>query len=132
MQLHYEIRGDPQKPVILFIHGFLGSHKNWYSVIAPLTSEYSCLLVDLPGHGRSPIQEPIQQYSIPQVAAALAKLLEQLQISSCSVVGYSLGGRIALHLALFHQETVKHLILESCSPGLPTAPCHADKLSSAT
>ncbi|MBF0278515.1 MAG: 2-succinyl-6-hydroxy-2,4-cyclohexadiene-1-carboxylate synthase [SAR324 cluster bacterium] len=118
MKLFYQIYGNPNRPAVLFLHGFLGSHSMWVPSISSLQEKFFCILVDLPGHGDSPIPGSYEAYSLPLLADALATLLGDLQITSCSLVGYSLGGRIALQLALSHQYLVEKLILESSSPGL--------------
>ncbi len=128
MRLHYQIRGNRQHPSLLFLHGFLGNHQMWLPLISSLQKQFCCLLVDLPGHGNSPIPGSFKEYSFPRLTDALVTLLHELQISSCSLVGYSLGGRLALHLALSHQHLIDTLILESSSPGLKTVEARKERL----
>lgn len=76
-------------------------------------------MVDLPGHGRTEVSQD-HNYRMPQVAAALIALLEQLNIRQCCLVGYSMGGRLALYLAVFFPQYFFKVVLESASPGLNT------------
>jgi 2-succinyl-6-hydroxy-2,4-cyclohexadiene-1-carboxylate synthase len=81
-------------------------------------AEFCCLTVDLPGHGQTIVQED-SDYQMPNVAQALINLLEELNIKGCILVGYSMGGRIALYLAIHFPQYFQGVILESASPGLP-------------
>jgi 2-succinyl-6-hydroxy-2,4-cyclohexadiene-1-carboxylate synthase len=78
-----------------------------------------CLRVDLPGHGES-LNCPSYMYSMEGATQALADVLDEAGIHRCTLVGYSMGGRVALYFALFHPGRVRRLVLESASPGLQT------------
>jgi 2-succinyl-6-hydroxy-2,4-cyclohexadiene-1-carboxylate synthase len=80
-------------------------------------SGFCCLAVDLPGHGQTIVQED-SDYQMPNVAQALINLLIELNIKQCILVGYSMGGRIALYLAIHFPQYFSGVILESASPGL--------------
>jgi 2-succinyl-6-hydroxy-2,4-cyclohexadiene-1-carboxylate synthase len=79
--------------------------------------EFCCLMVDLPGHGQTKVAQD-SDYQMPNVAQALIELLVELNIKQCILVGYSLGGRIALYLAIHFPQYFRGVILESASPGL--------------
>ena len=117
-QFNYIFIGDRQKPIVFWLHGFMGNCDDFMSAIEYLP-DYCCLVVDLPGHGRTEVAED-NNYQMPQVAQALIKLLNQLKIEQCILVGYSMGGRIALYLACYFPEYFRGVVLESASPGLPT------------
>lgn len=102
---------------ILALHGFLGSGADWQPVAERL--DVQVLAPDLPGHGTAThLSAPA--YSMDGAADALVADLEARQLGAVVVAGYSMGGRLALHLALRHPERVAGLALVSASPGLPT------------
>src|SRR5918998_1795147 len=115
--LSYTVSGDPHRPVTLFLHGFMGSGANWAETISALDERFYCVAPDLPGHGRSLGLTP-EDYTIEGAAKMLRELLDGLEISSNAIVGYSMGGRLALYLALRHPERCSGLFLESASPGI--------------
>lgn len=79
--------------------------------------QFCCIAVDLPGHGQTEVKQDCD-YQMPNVAEAIIRLLEQLNIKQCILVGYSLGGRIALYLAIHFPQYFQGVVLESASPGL--------------
>lgn len=113
---NYTFIGDRQKPIILWLHGFMGNCDEFLAVIDRL-SEFCCLVVDLPGHGQTKVGQD-GDYQMSNTALGLIGLLEALAIEQCWLVGYSLGGRIALYLTVFFPQYFQGVILESASPGL--------------
>ena len=112
--------GRPNKPPIVFLHGFLGAGSDWGEIAAPLAEDYFCVCPDLPGHGANITRDFDAQLSIPQLALELRALCAVLSLSAPIVVGYSLGGRVALAAAVRHPEIMQALMLESTSAGLDT------------
>ena len=110
--------GDQDNPAILFLHGFMGSGEDWRAVIQGLATHYFCITVDLPGHGKTGIGQSKRYYAMPGAAENLIRMLDGLRIRKCIVVGYSMGGRLALYLALHYPDRFFKGILESASPGL--------------
>jgi 2-succinyl-6-hydroxy-2,4-cyclohexadiene-1-carboxylate synthase len=119
-ELSYTLSGDTRHPTALFLHGFMGSSEDWRDTITALDGRYRCLAVDLPGHGDS-VGLPPKDYTIEGTTRALIGLLDLLGIERPTVVGYSMGGRLALYLALHHPEHCSGLFLESASPGIEEA-----------
>jgi len=118
---HNLIGADRTKPVILFLHGFLGSREDWAGLVKSFSDDYRCLLVDLPGHGEDrPLHE--NNYSIQGCAQALLHLFDELDIDRANIMGYSMGGRLALYFAVTFPDRCHRVILESSSPGLKTKP----------
>ncbi|KAA3660002.1 MAG: 2-succinyl-6-hydroxy-2,4-cyclohexadiene-1-carboxylate synthase [Calditrichaeota bacterium] len=109
--------GNRQKPVIVFLHGFMGSALDWFPVAQVLANDFCCLLVDLPGHGHS-CDVLRKDYSMPGCAASLTRLLDELHINKTHIVGYSMGGRIGFYLAVHFPDRFNKIVLESASPGL--------------
>ncbi len=118
--LSYTVSGDPHRPAILFMHGFLGSSADWADTISALDERLYCVAPDLPGHGAS-LGLPPEYYTIEGTTRALLDLLDGLEISRAALAGYSMGGRMALYLALRHPERCSRLFLESASPGVVDA-----------
>ncbi|XHX79018.1 MAG: 2-succinyl-6-hydroxy-2,4-cyclohexadiene-1-carboxylate synthase [Stenomitos frigidus ULC029] len=119
-QFHYTLHGHRDLPVVLFLHGFMGSSVDFDTVMTCLANQFCCLAVDLPGHGNTIVEGEEMLYMMPQTAHAIVTLLEQLHIPHCSLVGYSMGGRLALYLALHFPQRFQKVVLESASPGLRT------------
>ena len=124
-QFNYVIYGDRQKQVIFFLHGFMGNCHDFLPVIdcdprrRHRLPEFCCLVVDLPGHGKTAVKQDCN-YSMANTAFALIKLLRELDIRQCLLVGYSMGGRLALYLTVYYPQYFQGVILESASPGLKT------------
>ena len=115
--MDHTIAGDPRLPAILFLHGFMGSGADWASEISALDEQFHCVALDLAGHGSS-LGLPPDAYTIEGTTRALLDLLDELGITRAVLVGYSMGGRIALYLALRHPERCSGLFLQSASPGI--------------
>ncbi|MCT7974394.1 2-succinyl-6-hydroxy-2,4-cyclohexadiene-1-carboxylate synthase [Laspinema olomoucense] len=120
-QFHYKIFGNIQNPLILFLHGFMGKGENFSEVIQHLSDKFCCVTVDLPGHGKTRILGGDECYQMSQTAQGLIELLDELGIGRCYLLGYSMGGRLALYLTLHFPERFEKVILESASPGLQSA-----------
>lgn len=99
----------------------MGSCADFAAVIDLLAPHFCCLTVDLPGHGQTQVTGGDICYRMPETAQALIELLQKLDIQKCSLVGYSMGGRLALYLAIHFPDYFERVILESASPGLKTA-----------
>ncbi len=121
---HIEL-GPVDAPALIFLHGFLGCAEDWRPVMSELANEFRCIAIDLPGYGSSRGSAPVRASDErPDGRATLNftgsfhELLSQLHVSRCGLIGYSLGGRLALHFALRHPKLVEFLVLESASPGI--------------
>ncbi len=113
------------RPTLVFLHGFLGSHQDFISLGTQL-NQYNCLLVDLPGHGKS-LGLPDRAYTLQGSAEAILDMLDHSKIDRPILYGYSMGGRLALYLALRWPDRFSAAFLESTSPGLATAVEQSDR-----
>ncbi len=98
----------------------MGSSADWLDVTAALEDRFRCVAPDLPGHGAS-LGLPSGAYSFEGAARATVLTLDELGIQRATFVGYSMGGRLALYLALRYPERCAALFLESASPGIEDA-----------
>jgi 3-oxoadipate enol-lactonase len=105
--IHYLERGQGQ-PVLL-IHGLGCSGADWAFQVVALESRYRVIVPDLPGSGHS--QAPRDGYRIEEFAAGLWRLLDHLGVSSAHIVGFSLGGAVALEMAASRPHCVPKLAL---------------------
>lgn len=117
--LYHTTTGTRDNPPLLFLHGFLGSHADFLHLLPTLSKHFYCVTVDLPGHGKT--ETKLGDYTFSRTAEAIVDLLDYLNIRKTHVLGYSLGGRIALYLACEFGDRIADLIIESVSPGLKTA-----------
>lgn len=117
---NYHLINNGYKKLIFFLHGFIGNIHEFDAVINLLGNDFSYLKIDLPGHGNTQVLGVDDYYTMPKTAAAIISLLDKLNINKCFLVGYSMGGRLALYLTLNFPERFEQVILESASPGLLT------------
>jgi len=101
--------GEP----VLLLHGLFGSGANLGALARSLREGYAVYALDLPGHGRSRWQE---NYSIGSMAACIAAWLEEQQLPAVHIVGHSLGGKVAMQLALDRPGQVRSLVVADIAP----------------
>jgi len=107
IHLYYESTGDG--PPLLFIHGLGSSARDWELQTPYFSRTYQVITCDLRGHGQS--DKPPGPYSIALFAADLAGLLRALALPPAHVVGISLGGGVALQLALDYPQLLRSLVV---------------------
>ena len=108
-------------PALLLLHGFTGSLVNWASHVPCFARHFTTVSVDLPGHGLTQAPSNPARYGHELVTTDLASLMTQLGLHRFNLLGYSMGGRLALALALAQPQRLRSLVLESASPGLADA-----------
>ncbi|MCS6971138.1 MAG: alpha/beta fold hydrolase [Planctomycetota bacterium] len=96
--------------MLVALHGFTETDESWYETLAHDIPALRCPL--LPGHGGKPCPRDAD------VAGIVAALAAQMPDEPSDLLGYSMGGRVALRIALDHPEKVRRLILISCHPGI--------------
>jgi 2-succinyl-6-hydroxy-2,4-cyclohexadiene-1-carboxylate synthase len=119
VMLNVEVAG--QGPPVVLLHGFTGSARGWGAVVEALAPEFTTLAFDIVGHGQSDSPEGLDHYRMPQVVDDLVRLLRVVGYDRATWLGYSMGGRTALQVAVHRPEAVSALILEGGSPGLRAA-----------
>ncbi len=96
-------------PPLLLVHGLMITGEMFEPIVPALAARYRVIVPDLRGHGRSRALGP--PYTVAQLAADLAELLDRLGIETAAVLGYSQGGAVAQQLALDHPVRCSRLIL---------------------
>lgn len=101
-------------PTLVLLHGFTHTGASWDRVVAALGERYLPVAPDIRGHGSASATAPVTLEAVIEDVAALAP-------GTFELAGYSMGGRIALHVALALPERVRRLILVGASPGIEDA-----------
>jgi esterase len=98
---------------LLILHGLFGSHENWSTIASLLSNHFQIHALDLRNHGRSS-QSPNMSY--PLMVEDLAEYLNDQNLASAHVLGHSMGGKVAMQLALTHPERVAKLVIVDIAP----------------
>ena len=110
MPLHTTAMGETGTPVV-FCHGLFGQGKNWTAVGKELATDHRVVLVDLPNHGQSPWTDRFDYLKTADQVAELISAEEPV-----ALVGHSMGGKVAMLLALHHPELVERLCVVDVAP----------------
>ncbi len=113
VDLYYEEKGDSGSPALVFLHGLLGSSRNWRSVAKSLSTEYRTLCFDLPNHGKS-CHQP--RTSVQEIADSIFLQLEEIGVSKFIICGHSLGGKVAMRMACDHTSSINKLVVVDIAP----------------
>ena len=112
MQLYSRTYGSTG-PHVIILHGLFGMSDNWHQVARDLSSSYRVHALDLRNHGRSP-HDPVMTYDA--MAADVVEYLEAHAIPAAVLVGHSMGGKVAMHVALHHADLLLGLVVVDISP----------------
>jgi 2-succinyl-6-hydroxy-2,4-cyclohexadiene-1-carboxylate synthase len=114
-----KIPDHARRPPVVLLHGFTGSKESWLELREALSDSRRVVSIDLPGHGGTQAGPEPENCSMGKTAAMVTSLMADcLDAPRFSLVGYSMGGRLALAIALDHGSRVEKLVLESASPGI--------------
>jgi 2-succinyl-6-hydroxy-2,4-cyclohexadiene-1-carboxylate synthase len=109
-------------PTIVLLHGFTHTCRSWDPVIAALPERYRCIAPDIRGHGAAADAQPVTLDAVIEDVQAVAGR------DRFTLVGYSMGGRLALHVAIREPDRVERLVLIGASPGIEDKVERADRL----
>jgi len=112
LNLHLREQGE-SGPVVLLLHGLFGSATNWGSIGRGLAGHYRVLTPDLRNHGQSP-HHPDMSYAA--MGEDILALLDRRGIDRCVLVGHSMGGKVAMQLALTHPQRVAGIAVVDMAP----------------
>jgi pimeloyl-ACP methyl ester carboxylesterase len=121
--IHYIERGDPAKQTIVMIHGLTGQLQHFtYALVDLLADDYHVIAVDRPGCGYS-TRDTADLGRLPEQGRMIQELLDAKGITDAILVGHSLGGAVALAMALDYPEKTKALaLLAPLTHKLPSTP----------
>ncbi|MCC6640722.1 MAG: 1,4-dihydroxy-2-naphthoyl-CoA synthase [Deltaproteobacteria bacterium] len=129
--LRLRVVDEGEGPAVLLLHGFTGRAESLEAAAAGLRAAgLRTLRVDLVGHGRSDAPTSLGAYRIERCADDLARLLDACEAAPAHVLGYSMGGRVALFLAVRHPERVRSLLLIGASAGISDPEQRAARIAS--
>jgi len=112
----YHVRVTGEGAPLVALHGFTGSGANWSPDLFPANTQL--IAPDLLGHGQTESPDNYRRYGMSTVARDLVDLITRTTTPPVTLLGYSMGGRLALDFALHHTEYLSKLVLESASPGI--------------
>ncbi len=120
LKIRYLESGKEKNDHILFIHGIGSSADIWLNIPDILSSDFHTIAIDLPGFGVS--DKPLMEYTIEKFAEILINFINQIGIndSKTSIVGHSLGGYIAVEIAIKNKHLIEKLVLIDSSGMLET------------
>ena len=110
-ELHYTKSGSG--PALLILHGLFGSGKNWHSHMRRFAESFEVYSIDLRNHGQS---FHADEMNYPVMAADVAQLIAHLGLRDCRILGHSMGGKVAMTLAIQHPALVSSLIVADIAP----------------
>ena len=104
--LYYELKGNGTP--LVFIHGAMGTHAQWAKQSRVFSENYQVCTIDLPGHGRS--ESISEEISITTYASVVSEVIRRLELEKYVICGHSMGGAIALHIALDGSNSLGALV----------------------
>src|SRR5699024_6625145 len=113
----YAYKMDGVGEPLVLLHGFTGTKSTWDPFFDMLSSHFTVIAIDMPGHGDTVSDSP---RTMEMFSEDLKCFLRAFNIDKAALLGYSMGGRAALSFASTYPEHVSKLMLESASPGLKT------------
>jgi len=106
-------RAYGEGPPLVVLHGLFGSGRNWHTIAGGLAKTHRVYAVDLRNHGRSPWAEPMT-YS--EMIDDLRLFLDEHDLERASILGHSLGGKVAMLFALLYGQMVEALVVVDIAP----------------
>lgn len=123
--LEYQTLGDKDAAAVVLIHGLFGDKDNLKALARDLQKDYFCVMVDARNHGESPHCDSM---SYSEMAADVLATCDQLSLQQFALVGHSMGGKIAMQLAMDQPERVRCAVFADIAPA-DYAGTHDDILS---
>jgi esterase len=113
VELAYEELGKDNPITLIILHGFFASSRNWRKIAERLSSAYHVYVLDLRNHGASP-HHAVMDY--PSMIADVLRFMDVHKLATAHILGHSMGGKIAMWLALNHPERLDKLIVVDIAP----------------
>jgi pimeloyl-ACP methyl ester carboxylesterase len=99
-------------PRVVFVHGLFGQGKNWTTIAKGLADSHRVTLIDLPNHGHSPWTDRVDYLDMVEMVATELEHLDE----PVTLVGHSMGGKVAMQLALRRPELLRALVVVDIAP----------------
>ena len=112
MKLSYTQAGESGPPLVI-MHGLFGSARNWQGIAKQLANHYTVYALDLRNHGLSPHAATM---GYQEMAGDVVKFLDNQQITDSVILGHSMGGKVAMELALSQPDRVNKLVVVDIAP----------------
>jgi len=112
MILNSKILGEASHS-ILILHGLFGSLDNWYSIGKKLSDDFTVHLIDLTNHGKS---YHANEHSYELMSRDLYNYMNHHQINNPSIIGHSMGGKVAMYFAIYYNQLIKNLVVIDIAP----------------
>lgn len=116
--LSFNVESTGNGPTIVAFHGFTGCIRTWDNLVKDAKDKYTVITIDMLGHGDSDSPTNPDRYDIYNCIKDVDTILSQLRVEKVNWLGYSMGGRVALAIAMALPKQTASLTLESASPGL--------------
>ncbi|MDO9268040.1 MAG: alpha/beta fold hydrolase [Methylobacter sp.] len=113
IQLAFEEFGNPDNRPLIILHGFFASSRNWRQIAQRLSARFHVYVPDMRNHGASE-HHPLMDY--PSMTADLLRFIEERGLETASFLGHSMGGKVAMWLALTNPDRVHKLIVADIAP----------------
>ncbi len=113
VELAFEELGDPNNSPLIILHGFFASSRNWRQVAQRLSAQFHVYVPDMRNHGASS-HHPVMDY--PVMVADLLRFVDDRGLETASLLGHSMGGKIAMWLALTASDRLDKLIVADIAP----------------
>ncbi len=111
MKLNFRTLGEGEPLIIM--HGVFGSSDNWQTLGKVFAEKFKVYLVDLRNHGNSPHSD---EFDYTLMVADVVELMDDEELTKAHVLGHSMGGKVAMHLATQHAEKVDKLVVVDIAP----------------
>jgi pimeloyl-ACP methyl ester carboxylesterase len=112
VELAHTSHGSSGPPLVI-LHGLLGSARNWNRIARQLALTHRVFALDLRNHGASPWADPM---TYAQMALDVCAFLDRQELPAASLIGHSMGGKVAMRLALGHGQRVLRLVVVDIAP----------------
>lgn len=116
--IRYQVTRTGTGTALILLHGFTGSSVDWSLLVPYFAQQYQVITIDFLGHGETDSPTDAMRYALKHLRRDLITIIQDCTTSPAHLLGYSMGGRIALYLAVNHTNMFRSLILESASPGI--------------
>jgi 2-succinyl-6-hydroxy-2,4-cyclohexadiene-1-carboxylate synthase len=126
-EIQYHVESCGEGFPLMALHGFTGNGATWLPFCEVWGQHSRLIMPDIIGHGQTDSPKEIRRYDIVAAAKDLSVLLDKMGIAKVDLLGYSMGGRLAITFAVLFPEKVRKLVLESASAGLEEEHLRSDR-----